>query len=223
MKILKRLMVGVFAVSLTFAMSGCGNSKPKDMAVSDALNADKMLPIIATNSDNDDIKWAGFIGEGKIKAIYLDGTYSNTTYRQLKQYSDEDFEEAIKSLGTVKDDDGKVVKKEKFITKKAKTILTPNEDGDKTDFVSFKFLDKNKDIAHTSLKDLIDGDSYTSPVEKNPDSEWSVIKSQESTDDDEQSDGYALHIKTSKVFGLKMEDPEKYTDKYDNVKIDPNW
>lgn len=221
MKIIKRLMAGVAAISLTVALSGCGNSEPSGIAVSDALNAKEMLPIIATNSSNDSIKWAGFIGKGKIKAIYLNGSYSDVSYRELKKYNNEDFEDAIKSLGVIHNDDGKVVRKEKLITKKAETILTPNEDGDKTDYVSFNFLDKNKDIEHTALKDLINEDTYSSIVEKNPESEWSVIKAP--TDEDDTSEGDALHIKTSKNYGIKMEDPEKYTEKYDNAKIDPNW
>lgn len=214
-------MAGVAAISLTVALSGCGNSEPSGIAVSDALNAKEMLPIIATNSSNDSIKWAGFIGKGKIKAIYLNGSYSDVSYRELKKYNNEDFEDAIKSLGVIHNDDGKVVRKEKLITKKAETILTPNEDGDKTDYVSFNFLDKNKDIEHTALKDLINEDTYSSIVEKNPESEWSVIKAP--TDEDDTSEGDALHIKTSKNYGIKMEDPEKYTEKYDNAKIDPNW
>lgn len=221
MKIIKRLMAGVAAISLTVALSGCGNSEPSGIAVSDALNAKEMLPIIATNSSDDSIKWAGFIGKGKIKAIYLNGSYSDVSYRELKKYNNEDFEDAIKSLGVIHNDDGKVVRKEKLITKKAETILTPNEDGDKTDYVSFNFLDKNKDIEHTALKDLINEDTYSSIVEKNPESEWSVIKAP--TDEDDTSEGDALHIKTSKNYGIKMEDPEKYTEKYDNAVIDPNW
>lgn len=221
MKIIKRLMAGVAAISLTVALSGCGNSEPSGIAVSDALNAKEMLPIIATNSSDDSIKWAGFIGKGKIKAIYLNGSYSDVSYRELKKYNNEDFEDAIKSLGVIHNDDGKVVRKEKLITKKAETILTPNEDGDKTDYVSFNFLDKNKDIEHTALKDLINEDTYSSIVEKNPESEWSVIKAP--TDEDDTSEGDALHIKTSKNYGIKMEDPEKYTEKYDNAEIDPNW
>lgn len=221
MKIIKRLMAGVAAISLTVALSGCGNSEPSGIAVSDALNAKEMLPIIATNSSDDSIKWAGFIGKGKIKAIYLNGSYSDVSYRELKKYNNEDFEDAIKSLGVIHNDDGKVVRKEKLITKKAETILTPNEDGDKTDYVSFNFLDKNKDIEHTALKDLINEDTYSSIVEKNPESEWSVIKAP--TDEDDTSEGDALHIKTSKNYGIKMEDPEKYTEKYDNAEIDSNW
>lgn len=221
MKIIKRLMAGVAAISLTVALSGCGNSEPSGIAVSDVLNAKEMLPIIATNSSDDSIKWAGFIGKGKIKAIYLNGSYSDVSYRELKKYNNEDFEDAIKSLGVIHNDDGKVVRKEKLITKKAETILTPNEDGDKTDYVSFNFLDKNKDIEHTALKDLINEDTYSSIVEKNPESEWSVIKAP--TDEDDTSEGDALHIKTSKNYGIKMENPEKYTEKYDNVEIDPNW
>ena len=221
MKIIKRLMAGVVAISLTVALSGCGNSEPSGIAVSDALNAKEMLPIIATNSSNDEIKWAGYIGKGKIKALYLEGSQTSTSYRELKKYSNEDFDEALKSFSSIRDGDGKVVKKEKFITKKAETILTPNEDGDKTDHVSFNFLDKNKGIDHTFLKQLIEEDVYSSTVEKNPDSEWSVIKAQ--TDEDDSSEGDALHIKTSKNYGIKMENPEKYTEKYDNVEIDPNW
>ena len=45
-------MVGLAAISLTFTISGCsGYSKSNDMAVSDALNSDSMLPVVVTDND----------------------------------------------------------------------------------------------------------------------------------------------------------------------------
>lgn len=224
MKTLKKLMVGLAAVSLTFTLSGCGYSKSNDMAVSDALNSDRMLPVVVTDNaskiDKDGITWAGYIGNGKIKGMQLSGLYTKVTYNDLKKLSDDKFGEALENIGKVYNDKGKIVDTRKFITKKAQTVLVPNDDNDKAETVLFKFLDKNKGIEHTALKKEIEGGSFSSPVEKDPDSEWSTIKSKPETDKASAFEGYELHIKTTKDRGIKMEKPDEYAKKYDNVKVD---
>ncbi|RIO72890.1 hypothetical protein, partial [Staphylococcus gallinarum] len=100
------------------------------------------------------------------------------------------------------------------------TTLVPNDDNEKADTVLFKFLDNNKQIEHTALKDKIEGGSFSSPVEKDPDSEWSTFKSKEETDKSSDYKGYELHIKTTKARGIKMENYNDYSKKCDNVKTD---
>lgn len=218
MKILKRLMIGVAAISLTFTISGCGYDKSKDMAVSDALNSDRMLPVVVTNNNTDLGKnylvWAGYIGDGKIKGMELDGLFPDITYKELTKLNDERFGEVLKDLGG------------KFNTKKVQTLIVPNEDNNKAETVLFKFLDNSKKKEDSHLKHDIEGGSFSSPVEKDPDSEWSTIKSKKETDKSTEFEGYELHIKTTKDRGIKMENPDEYENKYDNVKIDPeanNW
>lgn len=231
MKILKRLIIGVSAVFLTVALSGCGgHDKSKDMAVSDALNSDRMLPVVVTDNDKDfgknHIVWAGYIGDGKIKGIEVYGFPPDITYKDLKQVSDKKFGEVLKESGNEYDEHDKLTKKGEFITKNAQTLLVPNKDNEKAETVSFKFLDKSKGIEHTALKDKIEGGSFSSPVEKDTDSEWSTINSKEETDKSTEYEGYQLHIKTTKDRGIKMETPDEYKKNYDNVKIDSeanNW
>ncbi|RIM58867.1 hypothetical protein BU598_09535 [Staphylococcus arlettae] len=219
-------MVGLAAISLTFTISGCGYSKSNDMAVSDALNSDRMLPVIVTDSKSnlgkDYIIWAGYIGNGKIKGMQLSGVDTQVTYNDLKKLNDDKFGEILEDMGKVYDDNGKKIDTRKFITKKAQTVIVPNEENDKAETVLFNFLDNQKGIEHTALKKEIEGGSFSSPVEKDPDSEWSTIKSQEETDKPGDFEGYELHIKTTKDRGIKMEKPDEYAKKYDNVKIDPD-
>lgn len=226
MKIFKKIMVGLAAISLTFTISGCGYSKSNDMAVSDALNSDRMLPVIVTDSKSnlgkDYIIWAGYIGNGKIKGMQLSGVDTQVTYNDLKKLNDDKFGEILEDMGKVYDDNGKKIDTRKFITKKAQTVIVPNEENDKAETVLFNFLDNQKGIEHTALKKEIEGGSFSSPVEKDPDSEWSTIKSQEETDKPGDFEGYELHIKTTKDRGIKMEKPDEYAKKYDNVKIDPD-
>lgn len=226
MKILKKIIVGLAAISLTFTISGCGYSKSNDMAVSDALNSDRMLPVVVTDSKSnlgkDYIIWAGYIGNGKIKGMQLYGLEPDVTYKELTKLNDKEFGKVLKDVGKVYDDDGKLTREEKFITKPAKTVLVPNEENDKAETVLFNFLDNKKDDDDKILKKFIEGGSFSSPVEKDPDSEWSTIKSQEETDKPGDFEGYELHIKTTKDRGIKMEKPDEYAKKYDNVKIDPD-
>lgn len=226
MKIFKKIMVGLAAISLTFTISGCGYSKSNDMAVSDALNSDRMLPVVVTDNDSnlgkDYIIWAGYIGNGKIKGMQLSGVDTQVTYNDLKKLNDDKFGEILEDMGKVYDDNGKKIDTRKFITKKAQTLIVPNEENDKAETVLFNFLDNQKGIEHTALKKEIEGGSFSSPVEKDPDSEWSTIKSQEETDKPGDFEGYELHIKTTKDRGIKMEKPDEYAKKYDNVKIDPD-
>ncbi|PTL07590.1 hypothetical protein BUZ15_07070 [Staphylococcus gallinarum] len=82
-------MVGLAAISLTFTISGCsGYSKSNDMAVSDALNSDSMLPVVVTDNDRNfgknHIVWAGYIGNGKIKGIEVYGFPPDINYPDLK-------------------------------------------------------------------------------------------------------------------------------------------
>ncbi|MGW7988396.1 hypothetical protein ACWEYO_13855 [Staphylococcus shinii] len=196
------------------------------MAVSDALNSDRMLPVIVTDSKSnlgkDYIIWAGYIGNGKIKGMQLSGVDTQVTYNDLKKLNDDKFGEILEDMGKVYDDNGKKIDTRKFITKKAQTVIVPNEENDKAETVLFNFLDNQKGIEHTALKKEIEGGSFSSPVEKDPDSEWSTIKSQEETDKPGDFEGYELHIKTTKDRGIKMEKPDEYAKKYDNVKIDPD-
>lgn len=224
MKTLKKLMVGLAAVSLTFTLSGCGYSKSNDMAVSDALNSDRMLPVVVTDNDSnlgkDYIIWAGYIGDGKIKGMQFYGLSPKVTYKDLTKLSDKKFGEVLKDMGKVYDDNDKLTREEKFITKKAQTVLVPNEDNDKAETVLFKFLDNKKNADDKILKKFIEGGSFSSPVEKDTDSEWSTIKSKPETDKASAFEGYELHIKTTKDRGIKMEKPDEYAKKYDNVKVD---
>ena len=154
--------------------------------------------------------------------MQLSGVDTQVTYNDLKKLNDDKFGEILEDMGKVYDDNGKKIDTRKFITKKAQTVIVPNEENDKAETVLFNFLDNQKGIEHTALKKEIEGGSFSSPVEKDPDSEWSTIKSQEETDKPGDFEGYELHIKTTKDRGIKMEKPDEYAKKYDNVKIDPD-
>lgn len=224
-------MVGLAAISLTFTISGCsGYSKSNDMAVSDALNSDSMLPVVFTDNHSrlgkDRLIWAGYIGDGKIKGIELDNQFPDITYKDLTKLDDKKFGSVVKSLGNEYDENGDLKKNGEFITSKAQTLLVPNEDDEKPKTVLFKLLHNEKNGTYSNLKEVIEGGSYSNPVDKNPDLEWSTIKSKVDTDKSSEYEGYELHIKTTKIRGIKMEESEDYSKKYDNVKIDAyanNW
>ena len=77
MKILKKCVLGSIAIGLSLSLVACNNggsdnNNENTVSLSNVLNSKKMLPIVVTHDKQ--VSWAGYIGKGKIKAMYLDGT-----------------------------------------------------------------------------------------------------------------------------------------------------
>lgn len=229
MKIIKKCLLGITAVGLTLSLSACGkkNDNEGNVTVSNALNSKEMLPVVVTESKDgsqkNHVAWAGYIGQGKVKAMFLDGTNYNYDYKDLKKLNDEDFNESLKDMG--KDYfDGRFP--QKYVTSQTDVVLKTNykssdNDDNKTEAVSLKFDKHDNDKKHPGLKKAINNPIYSKVTEKKKDDEWATIKSEETEEDSDYS-GYEMHIKLGKDprSNFKLEDAKKATKDYDNVKID---
>lgn len=229
MKIIKKCLLGITAVGLTMSLSACGNKNDNEgnITVSNALNSKEMLPIVVTNSKDESEKnhvvWAGYIGQGKVKAMLLEDTYYNYGYKDLKKLNNKDYNDSLKDMG--KDYfDGKFPRN--YVTSKADTILKTNykssdNDDNKTEAVSLDFLNNSSKPEYSSVKDVVNGATYSHITKKKKDDEWATIKSEDSEEDSDYS-GYEMHIKLGKDprSNFKLEDAKKATKDYDNVKID---
>lgn len=227
MKIFKKCAMGLSAVAVTLSLSACGNSSGNEnegeYGVSNVLNSKEMLPVVVTDSENegdkDHLVWAGFIGQGKIKAMHLDGMVYDFGYKDLKKLNNKKFNSSLIDMG--KDYEPT---ESKYVTAKAETILKTNwkstdNDEDKTEAVGMKFLKSGDGASYSGVKDSINNAVFSNVSEKENDDEWATIKSGET---DTDYSGYEMHIKLGKgkKANLKLDDPKKAEKDYDNVKID---
>lgn len=226
MKIIKKCLLGVSAIGLTLSLSACGNkdSNEGDIGMSNVLNSKKMLPIVVTEGENDaekdHILWAGFIGNGKVKAMNLDGTTYFYGYKDLKKLSNKEFNKSIIEMGK----DSEPTPRE-YVTSKTNVKLKPNSDtdtnSDKAESVSLDFLNNDDDIKVRTTKTIVSNPNYSKVVKKEKNDEWSTIKA---TDTDEESDykGYEMHIKIDKneKSNLKLDDIKEAEKNYDNVTVE---
>lgn len=227
MKIIKKCALGLSAIGLTLSLSACGNDKENEnegeIGVSNVLNSKEMLPIVVTDSEdeseNDHLVWAGFIGQGKIKAMHLDGMMYDFGYKDLKKLSDEKFNSSLIDMGK----DYEPTQSE-YVTAKAETVLKTNwestdNDDKQTEAVSLNFLKAGDDASFSGVKDSINSAVFSNIEKKESDDEWSTIKSAET---DTDYSGYEMHIKlgSDKRSNLKLEDAYKAEKDYDNVKVD---
>lgn len=229
MKIIKKCALGLSTIGLTLSLSACGNDKEDEnegeIGVSNVLNSKEMLPIVVTEGENkaekDHIIWAGFIGQGKVKAMNLDGPTYYYAYKDLKKLDDKEFNESIIEMGK----DFEPYSRE-YITSKTDVQLTTSSDSEtsdenKTEKVSLDYLNDDEDVKVSTVRDLVSNPVYSKVKEKSEDDEWSTIKT---TETNEKSDykGYEMHIKlgAEKQSNLKLEDAKKAEKDYDNVKVD---
>lgn len=226
MKIIKKCLLGLSAIGLTLSLSACGNkdSNEGDIGMSNVLNSKKMLPIVVTEGENesekDHILWAGFIGQGKIKAMNLDGSTYHYGYKDLKKQTNKEFNRSVIEMG-----DDSEPKARKYITSQTNVKLTSNSDSDtdndKAKSVSLDFLDDDDDIMARATKELVNAPNYSKVEKKEEKDEWATIKTTD-TDADADYDGYEMHIKLggNKKSNLKLEDVNKAEKDYDNVTIE---
>lgn len=227
MKNIKKYILGIILIGLTIALAACGNENKNEgnYTVSDVLNAKKTVPIIVTDSkdesEDDHVVWAGFIGQGKVKAMFLDGTNYDFGYKDLKKLSDEKYNESLIDMG--KDYEPNPFK---YVTAKSKTVLKPNwksedNDEDKAEAVTLKFTKKGNDSRYGGVRDAMNNAVYSKVVEKEDDDKWATIKSEQS---DSDTSGYEMHIKLGegKENNLKLEDVKETKKKYNNIEVDNN-
>lgn len=223
MKMMKKCLLGLSAIGLTLSLSACGNkdSNEGDIGMSNVLNSKKMLPIVVTNSEDESVVWAGFIGQGKVKAMYLDGMMYDYGYKDLKKLNNEDFNESVIEMG--KDFDPKP---RKYVTSKTDVQLTTNSDSEssdenKTEKVSLNYLNNDEDPKISSVRDVVSNPEYSKITKKSEDDEWATMKTSHEENDTEYN-GYEMHIKLggNKKSNFKMEDAEKAKKDYDNVTIE---
>lgn len=228
MKIIKKCLLGLAAVGLTVSLSACGNgnkdSNEGEIGMSNVLNSKEMLPVVVTEGENeaekDHILWAGFIGNGKVKAMNLDGSTYFYGYKDLKNLSDKEFNKSVIEMGK----DSEPTPRE-YITSKTNVKLEPNDDPDtntdKAESVSLDFLNNDDDIKVRTTKEIVSNPNYSKVVKKEKNDEWSTIKT---TDTDEESDykGYEMHIKIDKneKSNLKLDNIKKAEKDYDNVTVE---
>lgn len=236
MKLAKKCVVGLSTIGLTIGLTACGSDENKepnegDITVSDVLNSDEQYEIVVTDSSNEDkghVVWGGFIGDNKIKAVYLDGTDYGYGYNELKKLSQDEYEQSLKDMGQ-EYMGGKAPSS--MITAKGNAELLTNlgDEGNeetkkgKADAVSLKanspkFTEEK--VEYSGLKKSINDANYTNVTKKEKDDEWSTIKAGNQTVNSDYED-YEMHIKTGegKKFNLKLDDVNETKDKYDNVQI----
>jgi hypothetical protein len=228
MKNIKKLLLAIFVLGLTVALAACGNNKKDegDYTVSNVLNAKKMVPVVVTNSkdgdEKDHVVWAGYMGQGKVKAMFLDGMLYDYGYKDLKKLSDEKYNRSLIDMGK----DYKPTPF-KYVTSKGKTILKTNyktEDNNKNkaEAVTLKFMKKGKQ--HGGIRDAMNKAVYSKVAKKDKDDEWATIKSEQkdSEGNDVDTSGYEMHIKLGKgnAHNLKLEDAKETKKNYDNVEVD---
>lgn len=223
MKIIKKCALGLSAIGLTLSLSACGNDKENEnegeIGVSNVLNSKEMLPIVVTDSENEAVAWAGYIGQGKVKAMYLDGMAYDFGYKDLKKLSNKGFNNSVVDMG--KDFEPKP---RNYVTSKTNVQLytgSESTDENKAEEVSLDFLNDDEDPKVSSVSDIVSKPVYSKVAEKDEDDEWATIKAIQS-DDDVNYNGYDMHIKlgSDKHSNLKLEDAEKASKDYDNVKVD---
>lgn len=226
MKIIKKCLLGLAAVGLTVSLSACGNgnkdSNEGEFGMSNVLNSKKMIPIVVTNTEDESVSWAGFIGKGKVKAMYLDGMTYDYGYKDLKKLNNDEFNESIVEMGKDFEPHPR-----KYVTSKTNVQLTTSSDSEvdenKTEKVSLDFLNNDDDPKISSVKDIVSNPVYSKVLKKTEGNEWATLKAFKE-DDDTKYNGYEMHIKLGKnpKSNLKMEDAEKAEKDYDNVKVDEN-
>lgn len=233
MKLAKKCVVGLSTIGLTIGLTACGSDENKepnegDITLSDVLNSDEQYEVVVTDNNSEDkghVVWGGFIGDNKIKGVYLDGTDYGYGYDELKKLSQDEYEQSLKDMGEAHMG-GEHPRKLIDMTANVELLTNLGDEGDeetkkgKADAVSFESKSVNKDDKDKGLDAVINEPNYTNVTEKSKESEWSTIKAGNQTVNSDYED-YEMHIKTGegKKFNLKLDDVEETKDKYDNVSI----
>ncbi|HDF2935117.1 TPA: hypothetical protein PC496_000781 [Clostridioides difficile] len=220
MKILKKCVLGSIAIGLSLSLVACNNggsdnNNENTVSLSNVLNSKKMLPIVVTHDKQ--VSWAGYIGKGKIKAMYLDGTVYDYGYNDLKKLNNKKFNESIVYMGK----DYKP-KPRKYQSSKANINITTDTDTEtKVSEISFDYLDDSKKLDVSSVKDIVSEPRFNEVLPKDKDEEWASMKYVEEEEDDPEGTGYVMHVKVGKQVNLKLDDVEKSEKQYDNVEVNP--
>ena len=218
MKIIKRCVFGLMIIGVSLTLAACnngGSDKKGNVSLSNVLNSKKMLPIVVTH--NKQVSWAGYIGKGKIKAMYLDGTLYDYGYNDLKKLDNKDFNESVVYMGK----DYKP-KSRKYQSSKANINITTDSDTEtKVSEISFDYLDDSKNLDVSSVKHIVSEPRFNEVLPKDKEEEWASMKYIEEEDDDPEGTGYVMHVKVGKQVNLKLDDVEESKKNYDNVKVNP--
>lgn len=236
MKILKKCVLGASTLGIALSLEACNDQKSsqsgkqKGYTLSDILNSKEKHQIIVTNKDsgedddheNDHVVWAGFIGNGQIEGIYLDGIIYDYGYKDMKNQSDKDFKQNLTDMG---EDYDVGDHKSTFATAKAETKLysdlddySANPDNDDlADIVSLnaKFKNNGQFKFDSGLTDSVSEPTYNR-VQQESNKKWITYTASEGTPDKEN---YQMHIKVGKT-NLKpqIENVEETVKKYNNAK-----
>lgn len=218
-------MLGFLVICLSLLLAACGNQNKNEgkYSVSDVLNGRKMVPIIVTDekdqTEKDHVIWAGYIGKGKIKAMYLDGMNYHFGFKDLKKLSDEKYNQSLIDMGKDKEPTPS-----DYVTARGKNVLMTNwyskdNDDNKAEAINLKFMKKGDDVSYSGVKKSINDAIYSHIKEKEDGDEWATILSGQ---DDGDTSGYQMHIKLGegKDNNLRLEDAKEASDKYDNVEVD---
>lgn len=227
MKIIKKCLVGITAIGLTLSLSACGkkDSNEGDFGMSNVLNSKKLLPVVVTEGNNKEEKnhilWAGFIGQGKVKAMNLQSPTYFYGYKDLKKESDEEFNKSVMKMGRDTEPTPR-----KYITSKTNLKLTENLDsdkkGNKAKSQSLDFLNKSDDIKISSTRELINYPQYSKVVKKEDGDNWATIKTTDKAEEDDSDyKGYEMHVKLGEGnnYNFKIDDTDKAPKDYKNVEV----
>lgn len=220
---LKKCLAGVSTLGLALSLAACNDQESsqsgnnKGYTLSDILNSKEKHQIVVTDDNQSDeeghVVWAGFVGEGELDGIFLNGMDYDYGYDSLRGQSDKEFKNNLTEMG--KDYDAG--DKSTFATSKAESILTKEGNkNDKAEMVNYhvKFKNNNNFKYDKNLNSSINNTLFDR-AKKTDDSNWTTFYASENSD----NPGYQMHIKTGKSkMQPKMENVKETIKKYDNAK-----
>ena len=204
----------VAIAGLTIGLAGCGQSSVSKSdekgttTLTDILNSKKERPIVYTmdNEDRDnEIQWAGTIGNGKIDAHPTDSLGKVWKFDDVKNLDMKEFKKELKK------EDKEASENQDLTVKtgkeKAKTILY-SRDGKETKATGFEFNTK-----HRGDPDVQDKMKYVTAESGEGKSDgWLTIRDKDSN--------YVIKVKADKnEKNIGLEDVKKAKKQYDNVKV----
>ena len=224
MIIFKKCVLGIIVIGLSLSLVACNNggsdnNKEGNVSFSNVLNSKKMLPIVVSNSKDDSetghVVWGGYIGQGKIKAMHLDGMSYDFGYYDLKKLSNKKFNNSLIDMGNDYEPT-----KSHYVTAKSEVVLDEDKDRKKSEAVTYKFLKKGDGASYAGVKEAINETSFSDIEQKKENEEWATIKS---VDNDDEYSGYEMHIKVGKGNNVRLDDINISKKQYKNVKSEDNY
>lgn len=232
MKVYKKTAFLLIIAALAIVLVACGGNNKDDkktekqkqnntVHIADILNGKENRQIIVAektdNTETPQVRWAGFIGNGKLDAHPY---YQNDELEisQIRNLNKKDFNTVIKSEDQnykTYDKDGNKLEIS-YGERKASLDFKLN---DSNDVRGFLFDINTNKLGNDNDKASVVGLFYAVP--KNKDNGWLVMETEEKTDiNGDVITPKRLYIKAKKgEERIDISNAEKYTKKYDNVKI----